>query len=112
MTPELTPHNETANNSDDSAADGIEGDHAGYYEHQHDEGCTALPVAVNPSDRHRSHADQQRTGEEHTAGLGESKPVTEPSPIAPEAGHLRNLSPEKRARHLVPSAARAFRDGA
>lgn len=29
MTPELTPHNETANNSDDSAADGIEGDHAG-----------------------------------------------------------------------------------
>jgi hypothetical protein len=28
MTPELTPHNETANNSDDSAADGIEGDHA------------------------------------------------------------------------------------
>jgi hypothetical protein len=29
MTPELTPHNETANNSDDSGADGIEGDHAG-----------------------------------------------------------------------------------
>jgi hypothetical protein len=49
-TPEPTPHNESASNSGDSAADGIEGYHAGYHECQHDEGCTALPVAVSPSE--------------------------------------------------------------
>jgi len=46
MTPEPTPQDETANHSDDSAADGIEGDQTGHHERQDDEGCTALPVAM------------------------------------------------------------------
>jgi hypothetical protein len=52
MTPEPTPQDETANRSDDSAADGIEGDHTGHHERQDDEGRTALPVAVSPSEHH------------------------------------------------------------
>ena len=42
MTPEPTPQDETANRSDGSAADGIEGDHTGHQERQDDKGCTAL----------------------------------------------------------------------
>ena len=91
MTPELTPHNETANNSDDSAADGIEGHHAGYYECQHDERCTALPVAVSPSEHDSGAACEQCGGEDHAAGLREPKPLTEPSPIASESSHARML---------------------
>jgi len=88
MTPEPTIRDETANNSDDSPANGIQGDHADQQECQHHQGCAALPVAVNPSDHNLGPADQQCTGEEHSAGLGEPKPVTEPSPIASESGHL------------------------
>jgi hypothetical protein len=50
MTPEPTPQDETANRSDGSAADGIEDDHTGHHERQDDEGCTALPVALRPSE--------------------------------------------------------------
>ena len=50
MTPELTPHDETANNSDHSPTDGIEGDHADQQECQHHKGCAALTVAVNVAD--------------------------------------------------------------
>jgi hypothetical protein len=50
MTPEPTPQDETANRSHGSAADGIEGDHTGYHERQDDEGCTALPIALRPSE--------------------------------------------------------------
>jgi hypothetical protein len=50
MTPEPTPQDETASHSDDSAADGIEDDHTGHYECQDDQGCTALTVAVSPSE--------------------------------------------------------------
>jgi hypothetical protein len=87
MTPEPAIRDETANNSDDSPADGIQGDHADHQECQHHQGCAALPVAVNPSDHHFGTADEQCTGEEHSAGLGEPKPVTEPSPIGSESGH-------------------------
>jgi hypothetical protein len=57
MTPEPALRDETANNSDDSAADGIQGDHADQQECQHHQGCAALPVAVNPSDHHFGTAD-------------------------------------------------------
>ena len=48
MTPESTVRDETANNSDDRPADGIQGDYAGQRECEHDQGCAALPVAVSP----------------------------------------------------------------
>ena len=87
MTPESTIQDETANNRDDSPADGIQCDHADQQECQHHQRCTTLPFAVNPSDDNFGTADQQSTGEEHSAGLGEPKPVTEPSPIASESRH-------------------------
>ena len=87
MTPEPTIRDETANNSDGSPADGIHGDDADQQECQHHDGCAALPLAVNPSDHNLGTADEQCTGEEHSAGLGEPEPVTEPSPIASESGH-------------------------
>lgn len=58
MTPELpTIRDETANNSDDSPADGIQGDHADQQECQHHQGCAALAVAVNPSEHNFGTAD-------------------------------------------------------
>jgi hypothetical protein len=57
MTPEPTAQDETANNSDDSPANGIEGDYAGQHECQDDQGCAALPVAVSPCDHNRRAAD-------------------------------------------------------
>jgi hypothetical protein len=57
MSPEPTIRNETPNNSNDSPADGIEGDHSGQHEYQHDQGCAALPVAVNPCDHNFSADD-------------------------------------------------------
>jgi hypothetical protein len=57
MTPEPTVQDETANNSDDSPADGIQGDHADQQECEHHEGCAALPVAVSPCDRNSGNAD-------------------------------------------------------
>ena len=86
-TPEPTVEDETANDSDDSPADGIHGDHADQQQCEHHEGGAALTLAVSPGDHHRRNADQKRKGEEHPAGLGEPKPVTEPSPIAAESGH-------------------------
>jgi len=56
-TPEPTIRGETANNSDDSPADGIQGDHADQQECQHHQWCAALPVAVNPSDHNCGTAD-------------------------------------------------------
>jgi hypothetical protein len=57
MTPEPTAQDETTNNSNDSPANGIEGDHAGQHECQDDQGCAALPVAVSPSEHNRRAAD-------------------------------------------------------
>ncbi len=47
MTPGPTVHDETANNSDDPPADGVQRDHADQQECEHDKGCAALPGAVN-----------------------------------------------------------------
>jgi len=87
MTPEPTVQDETADNSDDSPADGIKRDHAGQQEREHHQGCAAFPVAVSPCDHDSDDADQKCNCEEHSAGAGEPKPVTEPSPIAPESRH-------------------------
>jgi len=86
MTPEPTV-DETASNGDDSAPDGIQGDHADQQECEHHSGSPALTVAVRPCDHHCDNADQKCTGEEHSAGLGEPKPVTEPSPVGSEPRH-------------------------
>ena len=87
MTPEPTVQDETANNSDDSPADGIQADNADQQECEHHEWGAALTVAVSPCDHNSGNADQKCNGEEHSAGLGEPKPVTEPSPIASESRH-------------------------
>ena len=87
MTPEPTVQDETANNSDDSPANGIQGDHAGQQEGEHHQGGAALTRAVSPCDRNSGNADQKCNGKEHSAGLGEPKPVTEPSPIASGPRH-------------------------
>ena len=87
MTPEPTVREETADNSDDSPAVRIQRDHADQQECEHHEGCAALPVAVSPCDHNFGDADQKCNGEEHSAGPGEPKPLTEPSPTASESGH-------------------------
>jgi hypothetical protein len=70
-------------------ADGIQGDHADQQECEHNEGGAGatLTVAVSPCDDNSGKADQKCKGEQHSAGLGEPKPVTEPSPIASESLH-------------------------
>jgi hypothetical protein len=106
MTPEPTVQDETASQSDDSAGDGVQGDHADQQECEHHQGCAALPVAVSACDHNRGNAEEKRSGEEHSAGLGEPKPVTEPSPIATEPPHASSLG-QRNERHL----ARAFTNG-
>jgi hypothetical protein len=86
-TPEPTVQDQASNNSDDSAADSVQRDHADQQECEHHEGCAALPGAVSACVDHCRNADQKRNGEEHPAGLGEPKPVTEPSPIASKPRH-------------------------
>jgi hypothetical protein len=49
-------HRETANNSDDSPADGIQSDHADQQQCEHHEGCAALAVAVSPCDHNPGNA--------------------------------------------------------
>jgi hypothetical protein len=87
MTPESTVQDETANKSDDAASDGVQGDHAGQQECEHHQGCAALTVAVSARDHNPGNADYKRNGEEHSAGLGEPEPVTEPPPIASKSRH-------------------------
>jgi hypothetical protein len=86
--PETT--DQTANNTDDSPADGIQGDHADQHEceHEHDQGCVALPVAVGSCVHKSGNADENCNGEEDSAGPGEPKPVPEPSPIASDSRHV------------------------
>jgi hypothetical protein len=57
MTPETTVRDETANHSDDSPADRIQGDHADQQERQHHEGGATLTVAVSTCDHHLRNAD-------------------------------------------------------
>ena len=47
MTPEPTVQDATADNCDDSPADGIQHHHADQQECEHHEGGAALPVAVS-----------------------------------------------------------------
>ena len=100
MTPEPAVEDETANNGDDSPADGIQGDHADQQECEHHEGRATLTVAVSPCDHHCGNADKKCNGKEHSAGLGEPKPVTEPSPIASESRHAKSLR-QRNGRHLA-----------
>jgi hypothetical protein len=99
MTPQPTVQDE-AKNSDDPTADGVQGDYADQQESEHDEWCAALPVAVSPCERNSQDADGKRTREDHSAELGEPKPVTEPSPIASDSRHVFSLGrgTERRAR--------------
>ena len=87
VTPEPTVQDATADDSDDSSADGIQRDHADQQECEHHQGGAALTGAVSPCDHNFRNADEKRNREEHSAGLGEPKPVTEPPPIASESRH-------------------------
>ena len=85
MTPE--PTDQTAHTSDDSPADGIQGDHAGQHECEDDQGCAALPGAMGLCVRNSGNGDEKRDGEKDSAGPGEPKPVPEPCPIAADRRH-------------------------
>ena len=90
----MTPHpaaQDEAKKSDDAPADGIQGDYADQQECEHHQGCAALPGAVSPCKRNFDNADEKRNGEDHSAGLREPKPMTEPSPIASESRHASSL---------------------
>jgi len=108
MTPEPNVQDETASDSDDSPADGIQGDHADQQECEHHQGSAALSVAVSPCDRNSDNANQKRNGEEHSASLGEPKPVTEPSPIASESRHAGSLG-QRNELHLGPACGNVTR---
>jgi hypothetical protein len=86
-TPWPTVHDQTADDSDDSPTDGIQGDHADQQECEHHQRCAALPVAVGPCVHNCGNSDEQCNGEEDSAGLGEPKPVPEPPPIASDCRH-------------------------
>ena len=86
MTPEPTVQDE-AKNSDDSPADGIQGDYADQQECEHHQGCAALPVAVGPCVHKPGNADENCNREERSAGLGEPEPVPEPAPITSDSRH-------------------------
>ena len=87
MTPERTVQDETANTSDDFPADGIQGDHADQQECEHHQGAPPSRSPSSPCDHNSDNADQKCNGEEHSARLGEPKPLAEPSPIASEPRH-------------------------
>jgi len=62
MSPELVlvqpiVQDESANKDDDSAPDGVQSDHAGQQECEHDQGCAALPSAVSACDHNPGSAD-------------------------------------------------------
>lgn len=87
MAPEPTVRDETANESEDSPAEGIQEDHAAQYECEHHQRGAALTVAVSPCDHHFGNTAQKCNGEEHSTGLRQPEAVTEPSPIASESRH-------------------------
>jgi hypothetical protein len=57
MTPGSTVQDESANKSDDSASDGVQGDHTGQQECEHHQGCAALPGAVSAREHNLGNAD-------------------------------------------------------
>jgi hypothetical protein len=82
---------ETACNSDDSTADGIEGDHTGQHERQDDGGSPTFLVALSAYEHDLRDAEENGEGEERSAGLREPKPMAEPSPIASQESHARTV---------------------
>ena len=91
QTPEPTARDETACNSDDSTADGIEGNHTGQHERQDDRGSATLSVALGAYEHDFHDAEENYDREERSAGLREPKPMAEPSPIASQQSHARIL---------------------
>ena len=89
--PEPTARDETACDSDDSTADGIEGDHTREHERQDDGGSATLSVALGAYEHDFRDAEENCDGEERSAGLREPKPMAEPSPIASQQAHARIL---------------------
>jgi hypothetical protein len=91
MAPGPTARDETACNSDDSTADGIEGNHTRQHERQDDGGSATLPVALGAYEQDFCDAEENCDGEERSAGLREAKPRSEPPPIASQQSHERIL---------------------
>jgi hypothetical protein len=89
MTPGPTARDETACNSDDSTADGIEGNHTRQHERQDNGGSATLPVALSAYEHDLRDAEENRDGEERSAGLRKPKPMAEPSPLASQQSHAR-----------------------
>ena len=98
MTPGPTARDETACNSNDSTADGIEGNHTRQHERQDNGGSATLPVAVGAYQHDFRDANENCDGEERSAGLREPKPMAEPSPIASQQNHERILG-QRNERH-------------
>jgi hypothetical protein len=90
MTPDPTAQDETAYDSDDSAADGIEGNHSGQHKRQDNAGSAALPVTLGAYEDDFREPEEERGGEQCSAGLREPKPTAEPSPVASQQHHARN----------------------
>ncbi len=101
MTPEPTAQGETACNSDDSTADGIEGNHTGQHERQDNAGCATLPVALGAYEDDFRDPEEERCGEQRSAGVREPKPTAEPSPTASQQRHARILG-QTNGLHLAP----------
>ena len=84
-----------AKGDEDSPTQGVQGDHADQHQREYNHGRAALAGAVGPCVDNRGDDDEKRDGEEDSAGLGERKPVPEPSPVASEVAsdsrHARSL---------------------
>ena len=91
VTPEPAVQDETACNSDDSTADGIECNQAGQQERQDNAGCATLPVALRAYEDDFRDPEEERGGEQRSARLREPKPTAEPLPIASQQRHARIL---------------------
>jgi hypothetical protein len=101
MTPDPTAQGETACNSDDSTADGVEGNQTGQHERQDNAGCATLPVALGASEDDFRDSEEECRGEQRSSGLREPKPTAEPSPIASQQRHARILG-QTNELHVVP----------
>jgi hypothetical protein len=84
MTPEPTLQDETANNSDDSPADGIQGDHADQQQCEHHQRGAALTVAVSPCNHNSGNADQKCRA--HKPSTVESYRITVEHHLIPTLG--------------------------
>ena len=90
-TPGPAARDETACNSDDSTADGIEGNHTGQHERQDNARRATLTVAMGAYEDDFRDPEEERRGEQRSAGLREPKPTAEPSPITSQQRHSRIL---------------------